>query len=266
MSKQPTWAIIPDYTRLDRSLALAERYGAAFEYNDFFLPAVYTDPAEVARRMDAYRALPRDRTRDTLHGVFFDIAFGSADRHIRAYSRELVEGSVAAAAALEIRGAVFHTGLLPGLDYGDYRTAWLDAAEAVFRPLAERYPTVDIYMENTFERSPALFSLLMERMADVPNFALALDYAHAALTPTPVSEWVAALAPHIRHSHLNDNDLLHDLHAVPGEGKLELASFLATAERHGVDVPILLELTGTARQERALDYMTALCAKEGGAT
>ena len=32
------WSIIPDYDNLEESVLLAEKYDAAFEYNDFFNP------------------------------------------------------------------------------------------------------------------------------------------------------------------------------------------------------------------------------------
>ncbi len=256
----PNRLIIPELDDLSASAALAKAYGAAFEYNDFYRPAVYGDPDEVTRRIEAYRALPRDRSRDTLHGVFLDIVIASSDPVFRARSRELMAGSLAIAARLGIRGAVFHTGLIASLDYGSYRAGWLKAAEEVFRPLCAAYPDLEVYMENTFERTPAVFVELMERMADVPNFALCLDYAHAALTPTPPAVWVETLAPYIRHIHLNDNDLVRDLHAVPGEGAIDYAEFKHLTERFGVRAPILLELNGLENQKRALDFLNTLYA------
>ena len=67
------WLIIPDFYNLEKSAALAQDYGASFEYNDFFDPMVYTDLEEVKRRVHTYKMLERDRSRDTLHGVFLDI-------------------------------------------------------------------------------------------------------------------------------------------------------------------------------------------------
>ena len=68
-----SWLIVPDVGRLEESAALAEEFGAAFEYDDFYQPAVYEDEREVERVIAAYLSLERDRSRDTLHGVFFDI-------------------------------------------------------------------------------------------------------------------------------------------------------------------------------------------------
>ena len=39
-------SVIPEYNRLDESVAVAEKYNAHFEYNDFFLPALLDDEEE----------------------------------------------------------------------------------------------------------------------------------------------------------------------------------------------------------------------------
>ncbi len=258
MNKGREWLIIPEYDRLEASAQLAEMYHAAFEYNDFYVPGIYNDPEEVEKRIAAYCALPRDRSRDTLHGVFLDMVIASRDVNLRKYSREKVAQSMEIAGRLGICGVVFHTGLMASLNYGAYLEVWLEAAEEVFRPLCRQYPQLCIYMENTFEQTPEVFERLMHRMGDLPNFALCLDYAHAVLTPTPPEIWVKTLAPHIRHIHLNDNDLKKDLHLVPGEGKIDYAQFVQLLRSYQVHAPILLELKGLERQEKALTALAGM--------
>ncbi len=255
VNKHKKWLIIPDIDALDESAALAEKHGAAFEYNDFFQPDVYTSDEEVERRIEIYKSLPRDRSADTLHGAFLDIAFASTDKIIRERSRKLIEQSVEIAERLGIRGVIFHTGIIANLNYGIYREAWLRAAEDTFRPLCKKYPSVEIYIENTFERSPDVFLALMQRMSDIPSFGLCLDYAHAVLTPTSPKSWIKTLAPYIKHIHLNDNDLKKDLHLVPGEGEIDYLRFYSLITEYGVDAPILLELKGIENQKKALAFM-----------
>ena len=107
-----SWLIVPDFSRLDESAALAREYGAAFEYDDFYAPEVYEDEREVERRIAGYLALERDRSRDTLHGVFFDIKPNSRDSVIRQRSRALMRQSLAIAGRLGVRGVVFHLSLI----------------------------------------------------------------------------------------------------------------------------------------------------------
>ena len=61
------WLINPDYANLEASVALAKKYGAAFEYNDFFYQEVYTSEEEVEKHMQSYFELNRDRGQDMLH-------------------------------------------------------------------------------------------------------------------------------------------------------------------------------------------------------
>ncbi len=255
MTDKSKWLIIPDINNLSESLALANEYGAAFEYNDFYLPDVYSSDDEIERRIEIYSSLDRDRSNDTLHGVFLDIAIASTDREIRERSRALVEQSVDIASRLGIRGAVFHTGLIASLNYGCYRDSWISAADEIFRPICERYPDVCVYIENTFETTPEVFTMLMERMSSVDNFKLCLDYAHAALTKTSTKTWMKTLAPFIGHMHINDNDLKRDLHLVPGDGSINYADFDRQRVQYGVDAPMLVELHGIENQRRALEYL-----------
>ena len=82
------WLIIPDFNRREESKKLAEEYHAGFEYNDFFLPGVYEDEAEIKRRIAGYKALGRDRSNDTVHGAFLDVVISSDDAHIAEYSKK----------------------------------------------------------------------------------------------------------------------------------------------------------------------------------
>lgn len=250
--------IIPEYEQLDKTMELAEQYSLGFEYNDFFDPWIYSDAEEVARRCGAYLSLQRDRSFDTLHGVFLDMAVTSRDRKIRSYSREKVEQSLEIGEKLGVRGVVFHSGLIAELQTASYLNSWLYESEAFWRIAAKNYSGMEIYLENSFEKSPEMLVRLKQNMEDVKNFKLCLDYGHACLTQTPVTEWAERMGPHTGHLHLNDHDLKADLHQIPGEGVLDFRLCKSLLERHFAGVPILLELNGIARQRKALEYMTKL--------
>ena len=85
--KKRLYEIIPDSSNIRRSLDLAEKYGAVFEYNDFMLPGYLDDRAECRRKMIFYKSLGRDCSNDTLHGAFIDISVHSEDSLIRKVSR-----------------------------------------------------------------------------------------------------------------------------------------------------------------------------------
>ena len=252
------WLIIPDYGRLRESEELSERYGTGFEYNDFFEPAIYSDEAEIKKRIALYKGLLRDRSRDTLHGAFYDISIASSDEFIRKYSWEKAEQSVRIAEELGVKGVVFHTGLIGGLDGEGYIGNWLDRAEELFSVLLDKYSSTELYMENTFEKTPSALLRLGERLQCHKRFSLCLDYGHACLTETPPEKWVRHMSGSIGHIHLNDNDLCTDGHLVPGDGRIDIKQFMLYLEKYGINAPILLEVSGIEKQKRALEYMTAL--------
>ena len=115
-----------------------------------------------------------------------------------------------------------------------------------------------IYLENSFEFSPDAFLKLMEKVKEVPNVRICLDYGHAALTLTSLEDWVGKLAPYIAHMHVNDHDLKADLHLAPGEGKIDYGYFKELMEKFSVNVSTLLEVNGFERQEKALEFMCGL--------
>ena len=101
--------LIPDFDRIEESLTLSRAFGTHFEYNDFFHPSRLDDEGWVRRRVDFYKSLHRDRSRDILHGAFLDVTIHSEDQRIREASAFRIRQSMDIAAALGIRGVVFHT-------------------------------------------------------------------------------------------------------------------------------------------------------------
>lgn len=252
------WSIIPDLKEIDEYMTLASEYGAAFEYNDFFEPSVYEDGEEKERRIEQYLSLDRDRSEDTLHGVFYDIAVISRDTVIREHSRRLVRQSMDIAGRLGCRGVVFHTGLLAGLNTEGYIGGWISGMCGFLRELAGEYKNLNIYVENTFESYPDIFKALMDKMSGIGNIGLCLDYAHAALTTTSEEIWYENLAPYIRHMHINDNDLISDLHLAAGDGNIDYTKFKALSEKYDTEGRILLEVNGIDKARRSLEFLVSL--------
>ena len=250
--------IIPDIDRLDDSLKLSWEYNTFFEYNDFFYPAIYQSEGETRRRINIYKSLDRDMSRDTMHGVFFDIAMTSTDEIIRNRSRVLMNNSMEIAANLGVKGVVFHTGINPGLWNRSYLDGWLDTAATWLDKLAKEYSHIEIYIENTFDKEPGVLTSLTDLLSHRKNVKLCLDYGHALLTDTEDEEWVKQMAPYVGHIHLNDHDMKEDLHLAPGKGLIDFERFEDLMEEYEVDAQVLLELNGAQEQLEALKYMTKL--------
>lgn len=252
------WHIIPEYENIEQSLTLAAKYNAVFEYNDFFNPAVFEDRKLLEERIQFYLNLDRDRNKDTLHGIFLDLCIASQDSTIRKYSKKRVRQSMEIAERLGVKGVVFHTGLIGELTVDYYINGWVNAAAELFTKLAKEYPNMMIYLENSFESNPDVFIKLMDRVKDIKNVKICLDYGHAALTLTPLEEWVKQMSPYIAHMHVNDHDLKADMHLVPGEGQIDFNHFKELMEKYNVNVSTLLEVNGIKRQTKALEFMTRL--------
>lgn len=250
-----TYSIIPDFSDIQGTLQLSNEYSTNLEYNDFCNPFVYEDEAEIARRIEFYVNQRPDRSKDTMHGAFLALDVAARDTVIRNRSMELYDKSLEIADKLGIKGVVFHTGLLGILRVKYYLNAWLEASVDFWSERCRKYPNLTIYMENSFEQEPDIFEELMERMTDVPNFKLCLDYGHAILTQTPIEEWVSRLAPYIGHMHLNDNDLKDDLHLVPGKGKIDFDKWYKLMKEYGIDTSVLLEINGLDNARAALEFM-----------
>lgn len=244
---------IPEIDRIKEWTELSEKLDIAFEYNDFFMPGCINDDDEYKRRFKLYKDLNRKAGRDTLHGVFLDITINSKDKMIRQICRERCEKSVITAQELKCRGVVFHTNYIVGFKSDSYREEWLKHNAEYYHELAAKYPDVNILIENMFDETSELITKLAEECSDIPNFGICFDAAHAAIGNEPISEWIDNLKKYIKHVHINDNDLLKDLHLPLGEGKIDYG-FLENKPFPKAD-SILIEVKGIEGFKKSYDYL-----------
>lgn len=251
------WLIIPEYEQREAYAALAKQYRAAFEYNDFFQPAVYENEEEVNRRIAGYCELDRDRSKDMLHGAFLDVVASSDDAVIAEYSKKRMRQSMEIAGRLGIRGVVFHSGLARGVTNKTYVENWISRQGSFIRELLREFPDLEICMENTQEETPELLLRLKESLRDCSRFSLCLDYAHANISGTRPELWVKQAGQYIGHFHINDNDGTADLHLTPGEGSIDWLNFEAVTKELS-QVSVLIEINGLEKQGKALEYLERL--------
>lgn len=251
-------SFIPDFSRIDESVAIAEKYGAHFEYNDFFLPVVYTNQEEIDKRIEAYLSYDRDKSLDTMHGAFLDMTIHSTDPVIAEHSKKCIRQSMDIAKRLGVKGVVFHTGLIAGFKDYNYVSNWITTNADFFTQICTEYPDINVYMENMFDLDYELLWLLANRMVNVKNFGICLDYAHAAVSNIKPIEWLRNCAPFIKHIHINDNDLVNDLHMTLGKGEIDWQEFhdelLKLVDEGGIkEMPsILLELKSLESFEESM--------------
>lgn len=247
--------LIPDPARLEESRAIADRYHACFEYNDFYVPDLLDDSDALRERVRRYLSLDRDRSADTLHGAFFDVTVHSEDPLIRGVSERRVYQSMNIAKRLGVRGVVFHTGTIPTFFSSAYEENWLRANRAFWLTVCERYPKIEVLMENMFDSRPDLLSALARELRQVPNFGVCLDYSHAGIFGKDPPAWVRSLAPYIRHLHINDHDGKADLHEAVGGGVTDWSLFDRTIREEKINPSVLIETKSLEKWERSAQYM-----------
>ncbi len=218
--------VIPRPDRIEESLSLAVEYGMGFEYNDLMSPAVLDDSKKVKEITEKYLSLSLPE-RCTMHGDFYDVLVFSSDKYIREIADKRIRQSIAAAIDLGAEGVVFHTNQDPLLTSEPYVENWVRSNTEYWSGILAEFPQINIYIENMFDFSPDMLKSLSMKLSGFPNYGVCLDYAHASAfgKNVPIGTWVESLAPFVKHMHINDNDLVNDLHLPVGSGKIDWISF-----------------------------------------
>lgn len=255
--------VIPKLEEIEKFLELAKKENLGFEYNDFCMPDFLRNEAAGEAVCKQYESLMGQEgypSYTTLHGVFFDIAPFSDDPRIAEVSLNRMKESVAYAKRLGCNGVVFHTNYIPNLGLPTYKESWALKCEVAYRDLCEMAPEMQILVENMCDLSPDYLVCLAEKMKDVKNFGVCFDYAHAKVfgKNVDIEGWVKALAPYVKHIHVNDNDLLTDSHEALGDGKIDFKKFKEYYETYFQNASVLLEVSGYEKAVKSVAYLKEL--------
>ena len=250
---------IPKQEEINKFLDFSNKYNAGFEYNDFFLPAVLDNPNMVKSLIEFYKSLPRDRSEDTLHGVFLDICIHSSDSLIYKASDYRIHQSMDIARELGVKAVIFHTNHIPNFKLQNYMENWVNMNVTYWKNLLSEYPDLNIYIENMFDFDSALLLELAKRMSDEDRFGVCLDFAHAHISAEPISEWCKNLAPYVKHVHINDNHGEEDTHNPIGKGTLPWDMYCQlTNGCPGDALPsVLIEVRNYDDLVKSVEYMKA---------
>lgn len=248
--------IIPDIHNPQDALSLAKEYSLGFEYNDFFHPSVLDDTQKMQHLIGAYKELPLPEY-CTVHGAFFDVIPFSSDARIREVSVLRIRQSIEAAKAIGAKAVVFHTNYNPFLNAPAYVKCWIRENTIFWSSILEEYPDISIYLENMFDTSPDIMEELSENLCGYANYGVCLDYAHAALSQVSPEKWAERLGWYVRHIHINDNDLVSDLHLAWGDGKIDREGFYRSYESFMDGASILIETSSAENIRRSLEALVA---------
>jgi len=246
--------IIPNRDQLEECLQLAEKYNLGFEYNDFFIPDVLDDNIQTESIIAEYKKqdLPAFTT---LHGAFFDVTPFSEDAKIREISDLRIEQSIRIAKKLGAKAVIFHTNYNPFLNSKDYIQGWIQTNAAYWSRVMERHPEINIYLENMFDTTPDIMEALSEKLSVYGNYGVCLDYAHASLSKVAPEVWAKRLGRFVKHVHVNDNDLVSDLHLAWGDGQINRSHFYECFETYFKEATVLIETTPMENKIRSLEML-----------
>lgn len=246
--------VVSKVDKLSEYKAIAERYSVGFEINDFFDPKVLDDEKEqnclIQQYLDA--GIPEG---STMHGAFLDVVVFSSDDKIAEISKIRMRQSMEVARSLGVQSVIFHTNGNPMLSGEVYDNNVIVKTTEYLEKLLQEYPDVNIYLENMFDATPKILVRISERLCKYMNYGVCLDYAHASISDLPMSDWVEALAPYLRHIHINDNDLKKDMHMPVGSGSINWNQFAKYYRTHFDQCSILVETTEPEEQIQSLNYL-----------
>lgn len=246
--------IIPQQDTLEEYLSVAEENKLGFEYNDFFWPNLLDDEEKSKDVIAKYKAceLPKFTT---LHGAFFDVIPFSVDKRIREISDKRIRQSIEIAKELGAKAVIFHTNYNPFLNSPAYVDSWLKINAEYWGGILQEYSDINIYLENMFDTTPNLMAALSEQLCGYANYGVCLDYAHASLSRVAPEVWAERLGKYVKHIHINDNDLVSDLHLAWGDGKINRESFYQCYEKYMKGASVLIETSAMENIKKSLEML-----------
>ena len=129
------------------------------------------------------------------------------------------------ASSLGVTRMVCHGGFIPHVYFPEW---YVEQSVLFWRALLDKLPKgMTLALENVMESSPETLVQIAEGVDD-PRLSLCLDVGHANtfVSRVPPLEWVAPMAPWLRHVHLHNNAGDWDLHDPLGKGTIPMEQVL----------------------------------------
>jgi len=178
----------------------------------------------------------------TIHAPFNDLNPGAGDPRILEVTRARLLQTLEIAERTGARLIVCH----PGYEHWRYAgniDLWLDASLAFWPEIIERADLVgcDIALENVFDTHYEALHRLLTTLAH-PRIGHTFDIGHWFLfSDVPITEWLDAMGPYLKHLHLHDNTGKSDAHLPVGEGKIDFNQFFSELHKHALQPSMTLE-------------------------
>ena len=206
---------------------LARKWGLGLEVTDFCYAPMLDDPAT----LPAVREKMAGIDHFWLHAPFAELAPCAVDPLVREVTARRYRQALSAARQLGIRRLVIHSGYIPLVYFPEWFT---EQSVAFWREFLPEVPEdMVLALENVMEPSPDTLVSIAAGVDD-PRLGLCLDVGHAntCVSRTPPLDWIAPMAPYLRHVHLHNNRGQEDLHAPLDEGTVPMQEIIgAVLER-----------------------------------
>lgn len=211
----------------DRAPSLARRWRLGYETITFCYAPMLDDGTALPRA----QRLTDGIDRLWLHAPFAELIPCAIDPLVRQTAQHRFRQTLAAAQKLGIRQVVLHGGFIPHVYFPEW---YVEQSVLFWRDfLQEVPPDFVLALENVMEPSPDTLVSIAAGVDD-PRLGLCLDVGHAntCVSRTPPLDWIAPMAPYLRHVHLHNNRGQEDLHAPLDEGTVPMQEIIgAVLER-----------------------------------
>ena len=203
--------------------ALARQEGLGLELTAFS----YAPNLEDAAQLAAAEAQCAGTERLWLHAPFAELSPCAIDPLVRDAALRRFRQTIQAAQALGVTRIVVHGGYIPLVYFPEW---FVEQSVRFWRELLSDVPEgMTLAVENVMEPEPRLLADIAAQVDD-PRLGLCLDVGHAnsSASKTPPLEWIAPMAPWLRHVHLHNHEGGWDLHAPLGRGTVPMEQVLDT--------------------------------------
>lgn len=120
---------------------------------------------------------------------------------------------------------VIHGGFVPQVYFPEW---YIEQSVQFWREFLRELPDgMTVALENVMEPEPSLLAEIA-RQVDDARLGLCLDVGHANtfVSHVPPLEWIAPMAPWLRHVHIHNNAGQMDLHDPLGKGVIQMERVL----------------------------------------
>jgi len=178
----------------------------------------------------------------TIHAPFNDLNPGASDHRILEVTRIRLLQTLAIAERSGASLIVCH----PGYEHWRYAgniDLWLESSLAFWPEIISQAEKIgcDIALENVFDTAYDALHRLLSAL-DNPRIGHTFDIGHWFLfSKVPITEWLDAMGPFLKHLHLHDNTGTSDAHLPVGEGMIDFELFFSELRKRSLRPSMTLE-------------------------